>query len=199
MKRLSLTMEVVGPQTSSCSVEWFRGVPWLEIPCGMAGDLQPGAVRSRPRLIGGSSKLAKLAEERRKKAASSQTAPTVPDGALSSLDRLSKPKDIKENEPPQIKTQPKAYPIRKKKEPSPPPRDPTPPPVVDEAEQLPDLRASPTAFARTLSTSPSNAEKMNAIALKHTLGISKSQASFNEPSPDDTVLRAQQRSKSLNK
>ncbi|KAI7517524.1 hypothetical protein KC331_g21658, partial [Hortaea werneckii] len=76
--------------------------------------------------------------------------------ALSSLDRLSKPREAaKENENPEPRPEPKKYPIRKKREPTPPPKEPTPPPPEPE-EELPDLRASPTEFGMTLSTSPTN-------------------------------------------
>lgn len=176
---------------------WFRDVPWTNVPFDMAGDLALVEVVSRPELLGGSSKLAKLAEERRKKASAS-TAP-LPGAALSSLDRLSKPKEAKENESPAVKAEPKKYPVRKKKEPSPPPEEPTPAPVVDEVEQLPNLRASPTAFARTLSTSPQQGYRLQDVALKQALELSASSDPFKEPSPDDTALRAQQRSKGINK
>ncbi len=151
----------------------------------------------RPQLLGGSSKLAKLAEERRKKAATPSPSP-APDGALSSLDRLSKPRDPKENVKPQIKSEPKKYPIRKKSEPAPPPREPTPPPP-EPAEEVPDLRASPTSFGRALSTGPPQTTKSRNIAVRDLLGSSTTEDPFKEASPDDKVLRAQQGSKGLTK
>ncbi|KAK3115516.1 hypothetical protein LTR53_005052 [Teratosphaeriaceae sp. CCFEE 6253] len=104
-----------------------------------------------PRLLGGSSKLAKLAEERRKKAAATTQSATSASG-LSSLDRLTKPRDAKENDVALLMAEPRKYPIRKKREPTPPPREPTPPPPAEPVEEKPDLKASPTIFASTLSS-----------------------------------------------
>ncbi|KAK3686479.1 hypothetical protein LTR37_019764 [Vermiconidia calcicola] len=180
---------------------WFDGILWSTVPSEWEGYLIPvGPQIPRPKLLGGSSKLAKLAEERRKKAASSQTAPSVPDTGLSSLDRLSKPKDPKENVLPQhAKQEPKKYPIRKKRELTPPPKEPSPPPEVEPKEELPDLRASPTAFARTLSTGPSQAARTRSMALDELFSSSTNEENpFKGPSPDDTILRAQQHSKGLN-
>ena len=163
----------------------------------MQGDLIPvETLRPRPKLLGGSSKLAKLAEERRKKAAAAQTAPAAPNGAVNSLDRLSKPKDTKENIAPQRKLEPKKYPIRKKREPTPPPREPTPP--QEEPKELPDLRASPTDFARALSSGP-NVRVPSSMNLKDLMSSSTTEDPFKGLSPDDTVLRAQQHGKSLKK
>ena len=148
-------------------------------------------------MLGGSSKLAKLAEERRKKAATAQAPAPVPNGALSSLDKLSKTKDEKENESVQVKPQPKKYPIRKKKEVTPPPNEPEPP-IEEPREALPDLRASPTEFGRTLSIAPVFGGDKN-ITMEELYGSSTSGDAFKEPSPDDRVMKAQQHSKSLNK
>jgi len=175
--------------------DWFLDVPWTNVPAEMAGDLVAPA-RSMPKLLGGSSKLAKLAEERRKKAAAAAAPAT--NGALSSLDRLSKPKDAKENEAPLPKAEPKKYPIRKKREPTPPPKEPSPPPPEPE-EEKPDLRASPTEFGRTLSISPPYGHNTRNMTLKDMLGSEVAEDPFKGPSPDDTVLRAQQYSKGLAK
>jgi len=152
-----------------------------------------------PKLLGGSSKLAKLAEERRKKAAAAAEAPSTASGGLSSLDRLSKPKDIKENKTPSAKPEPKKYPIRKTREPTPPPREPTPPPAEEEADEQPDLRASPTSFGRTLSASRSHVTTLSLPTIKDMFGHASEEDPFKGPSPDDTILRAQQQSKSLGK
>lgn len=187
----------MSPPPSTC--DWFRGVPWSAVPPEMEGNLVPiEPSRARPKLLGGSSKLAKLAEERRKKAATAHNGPAVPDGALNSLDRLSKPKDVKENTPPQPKPELKKYPIRKKREPTPPPREPTPPPE-EPKEELPNLRASPTAFACTLSTKPADSIMPSGMTLQDLLSSSNGQDPFKGPSPDDTVLRAQQHSKNVKK
>ena len=162
---------------------------------GHIGPLSPEL--PRPRLLGGSSKLAKLAEERRKKAAAASSSP-APDGALSSLDRLSKPKDSKENMKPQTKPEPKKYPIRKKSEPAPPPKEPTPPPQEPE-EEVPDLRASPTAFGHALSTGRPGVAGSKDIAVRDLLGSSTIEDPFKEASPDDKVFRAQQGNKGLKK
>ncbi|KAI7537583.1 elongation factor EF-1 alpha subunit, partial [Hortaea werneckii] len=157
--------------------------------------------RPSPKLLGGSTKLAKLAEERRRKAASeTKEAPSpASTSALSSLDRLSKPREAsKENETPEPKPEPKKYPIRKKREPTPPPKEPTPPPPEPE-EELPDLRASPTEFGMTLSTSPTNGIHGPQMTLKDMLGDSKdAEDPFKGPSPDDVVFKAQGHSKGMN-
>ena len=175
---------------------WFDGVSWSAVPSGVSGDLTPvEAPKTWPRLLGGSSKLAKLAEERRRKAASSSTQ-AAPEGALNSLDRLSKPKDVKENQSPPIKLEPKKYPIRKKRELMPPPKEPSPPPE-EPKEELPDLRASPTSFGQALSSSLQQQIAPSAIGLKDVLGSPLPEDPFKKPSPDDVVMRAQGSSKGL--
>ena len=176
---------------------WFSGVSWSNVPPELEGNLRPAnASRPRPQLLGGSSKLAKLAEERRKKAAASASPAPAPNGTTSSLDRLSKPKDNKENVKSQPKSEPKKYPIRKKQEPEPPPREPTPP-SLEPVKEVPNLRASPTEFGRTLASSPSQNNETSDSAVHELLGSLTKQDAFNDPSPDDTVLRAQQNSKGL--
>ena len=183
------------------AMDWFRDVPWTHVPSCVVGHLIPSEpVRPRPKLLGGSSKLAKLAEERRKKAAAAANQPesSAPNGSLSALDRLSKSRDGKENDVPMPKIEPKKYPIRKKPEPTPPPKEPTPPPPEAE-EEKPDLRASPSAFGLTLSTNPPCGPNIATITLKDMLGSEAADDPFQGPSPDDTVLRAQQHSKGLAK
>jgi elongation factor 1 alpha-like protein len=150
------------------------------------------------KLLGGSSKLAKLAEERRKKAAAARGAQSAPADSLSSLTRLSISSDAKENEAPVPKAEPKKYPMRRKRSPTPPPREPTPPPQEPE-EQLPDLRSSPTAFAQTFSTGSANPNGTSKMGLQDLFGSSYSFKVFEGPSPDDTVIQRQQGSKGLNK
>jgi len=182
------------------AVDWFRDTPWSDIPSHLDGTLvRAEKERPRPRVLGGSSKLAKLAEERRKRAAAAAEAPvSTPNGTLSSLDRLSKPKATKENEAPLVQLEPKKYPIRKKREPTPPPREPTPPPMEPE-EEKPDLRAMPTDFGRTLSTTPSHHSAATTMTLKDMFGRIDEEEPFKGPSPDDTVRHAQQHSKGLGK
>ena len=166
----------------------------------MIGSLVPAEpFRQPPRLLGGSSKLAKLAEERRRKAAAGQSTEAKPDTTVSALDRLSKPKDPKENDRPAPVAEPRRYPVRKKRELTPPPAPPEPEPLPEEEKvQLPDLRASPSAFARTLSISPI-ASAMRPMTLQDLLGGLDVTKAFNEPSPDDKVMHAQQHSKGLNR
>ncbi|KAF7191396.1 Elongation factor 1-alpha, partial [Pseudocercospora fuligena] len=182
------------------AAEWFKGTPWTNVPEeDLASITATIPVRPAPHLLGGSSKLAKLAEERRRKAAATQQSPQpTSNDALSSLDRLSRASDAKENAVPVPKMEPKKYPIRRKKEPSPPPREPTPSPE-EPKEVLPDLRASPTAFGQTLSTSPASYSGAQAMTLQDLLGTSSATNPFEGPSPDDVVSRAQERSKGLNK
>ncbi|RMY44612.1 hypothetical protein D0865_10442 [Hortaea werneckii] len=174
------------------AAEWFRDIPWSDVPSEIQGYLEPSLpARPSPKLLGGSTKLAKLAEERRRKAASEtkETPSPASISALSSLDRLSKPREAaKENETPEPRPEPKKYPIRKKREPTPPPKEPTPPPPEPE-EELPDLRASPTQFGMTLSNSPTNGIHCPQMTLKDMLGDSKdAEDPFKGPSPDDVNL-----------
>jgi elongation factor 1 alpha-like protein len=179
------------------ATDWFGNTPW--VPRNELIPLVASSQAHRPRLLGGSSKLAKLAEERKKKAATA--AASVPgsstNGSLSSLDRLTKPKAGKENETPLTQSEPRKYPIRKRREPTPPPREPTPAPVEPE-EDVPDLRASPSTFGRTLSTSLPH-ENRPALSMRDMLGCEPSDDPFKGPSPDDAVQRAQQHSKGLAK
>ncbi|KAI7285752.1 elongation factor EF-1 alpha subunit [Hortaea werneckii] len=182
--------------------DWFRDVPWSNVPSEVQGHLEPSVpARPSPKLLGGSTKLAKLAEERRRKAANeTKEAPSpASTSALSSLDRLSKPREVtKENTIPEPRPEPKKYPIRKKREPTPPPKEPTPPPPEPE-EDLPDLRASPTKFGMTLSTSLTNGIHAPRMTLSDMLGDSKdTEDPFKGLSPDDVVFKAQGHSKGMN-
>jgi elongation factor 1 alpha-like protein len=187
------------PMPPTSASDWFKDTPWTGLPSSTVAEMVPiGAQRPSPKLLGGSSKLAKLAEERRKKAAAAQSAGSTPAESGSSLDRLSKPKEAKENVVPVSIPEPKKYPIRRKKSPTPPPREPTPPPE-EPKEQLPDLRSGPTAFGQTLSTSLPHSHNVARMALQDLLGSSPESNPFDGPSPDDTVLKAQDKSKGLNK
>ncbi|KAK4637469.1 HBS1-like protein [Fulvia fulva] len=138
---------------STSAADWFRGTPWTGVPASMLSTFTPVQRLPQVKLLGGSSKLAKLAAERRKKAAAARNAqaPSAPADSLSSLERLSVSRDAKENESPAQPPEPKKYPMRRKRSPTPPPRDPAPPPLEPE-EDVPNLRSSPTAFAQALST-----------------------------------------------
>lgn len=178
--------------------DWFEGVPWRQPP-DTAACLAPAFNLPRPKLLGGSSKLAKLAEERRKKAAAASNTSNAPgvNGTLSALDRLTISQDAKENVSPSATSAPRKYPVRKQREPTPPPREPTPPPAEPE-EPKPDLRAEPTAFGRTLSSSSASAHATALMPLGDILGSARLEEDpFKGPSPDDTVFKAQQHSKGL--
>jgi len=164
----------------------------------MQGHLVPLHKLPRPQLLGGSSKLAKLAEERRKKAAASPSTPISSSTGLSALDRLSKPVSNDENTAHQTKIEARKYPIRKKKEPTPPPPEPEPE-VEEPVEEAPDLRASPTQFGETLATIPRQTSGSDVVPFKDLPDSRTDHDPFQEPSPDDTILRAQQRSKALTK
>lgn len=181
---------------------WFSGTPWTNVSPHIVGHIVSiEAPIPRLRLLGGSSKLAKLAEERRRKAAegTTQTPQDKPQEASSSLDRLSKPKETKENHPPGMKAEQKKYPIRRKKSPTPPPPSSPSPPPEEPQEDLPDLRISPTAFGRTLSRGSDRSRGQRRMSMQAVFGPSYTPGSFDGPSPDDTVLKAQERSKGLNK
>ena len=154
----------------------------------------PRCSTPRPRLLGGSSKLAKLAEERRKKAAAAASPSETSTTTMNSLDRLGKPRDSKENATPQPQVEAKKYPIRRKRELTPPPREPTPEPE-EVKEELPSLKASPTSFGKALSVGQNHSNQSRGIGLPDMLGANVDVDPFKEPSPDDVILRAQKQSK----
>lgn len=189
------------------AADWFRDVPWSNVPEHMRGTLTSApTTRQTPQLLGGSSKLAKLAEERRRKAAadaaatsvdSLQKGPTVVDSTLNSLDRLSLNRTSKDTSIKSTKVEAKRYPVRKKKEDSPPPREPSPP-LPEPQEIMPDMKADPSEFAMALSSSVPDST-CSSTALRDALWPTPQNNPFAGPSPDDTVRRAQQGSKGLNK
>ncbi|KAK0345225.1 hypothetical protein LTR91_000909 [Friedmanniomyces endolithicus] len=171
--------------------DWFQDVPWT-LPLESQGNLVPAALVYRPRLLGGSSKLVKPVEERGNQAAIASAEGATANGVLSSLDRPDKPKEPKENKTPSTVAEPKKSPIREK-------REPTPPPASGLEEEQPDLRAQPTAFARTLSARPTPDTLPAAMSLLNLLGVERSEDPFKGPSPDGTVTKAQNRSKGMTK
>lgn len=198
MRDYLLTLLTVhGLSLRMSAADWFKDVPWTHVDPTMTGILVPAWPHlQRPKVLGGSSKLAKLAEERRKKAALQSNAGNA-NNTLSSLDRLSKPQDSNENDAPVPKVEMKRYPVRRK-EASPPPKPPTPPPVAPK-EILPDLRTGPTEFGLTLSYGSASPLALREMDLRELLGSGSRLELFNEPSPDDTVFRAQEKSKGMNK
>lgn len=149
--------------------------------------------------------MAKLAEERRKKAEairqgsapSSTTDETKK--AASALDRLTlgKSADQEENSAP-TPPEPRKYPTRKRRESTPPPPEPEPEPE-EEQEQLPDIKAPPTAFGRAISTCAITGRADRPMSLQDMLGSAARTDAFQNPSPDDVVSRAQGGSKGLSK
>jgi len=184
--------------------DWFADVPWTGIPQKLEGELVLAIPpRPMPRLLGGSSKLAKLAEERRRKAEAAKQGPveTETRKATSALDRLALGNSAgqKENAQPIPHVEPRKYPMRKKREPTPPPKEPEPELEVEEQEELPDLKASPTAFGKTLAKGAGHGSLGMQINLQDLLGSRANSNAFNDPSPDDRVSHAQSGSKGLNK
>ncbi|KAK0326628.1 hypothetical protein LTR82_002470 [Friedmanniomyces endolithicus] len=171
--------------------DWFRDVPWT-LPPETQGHLVPAAPVYRPRLLGGSSKLAKPTEERGKKLATAGVEESSADGASSSLDHPTKPKEPKENEAPLTVGEPRNSQRSEK-------REPKPPPSSGLEEEKPDLRAQPTAFARTLSARPTPDTLPAAMSFLNLLASERSEDPFKGPSPDGTVTKAQNRSKGMTK
>lgn len=199
--RLELMKVTAERKPSTSAADWFRGTPWTGVPASMLSTFTPVQRLPQVKLLGGSSKLAKLAAERRKKAAAARNAqaPSAPADSLSSLERLSVSRDAKENESPAQPPEPKKYPMRRKRSPTPPPRDPAPPPLEPE-EDVPNLRSSPTAFAQALSTGTGSVNGRSKMDLRDLFGPNTSNFKvFDGPSPDDTVIQRQQGSKGLNK
>ena len=184
--------------------DFFAGVPWTGVSQEMEGELVPAMpLRPMPKLLGGSSKLAKLAEERRRKAEAAKQEPVETEAkkAASALDRLTLGNKAvqKENNHPAEPAEPRKYPNRKKREPTPPPHEPEPEPEVEEQEELPNLKASPTDFGKTLSRSPFHGSLSSQMNLQDLLGSPADMDAFNDPSPDDRVSHAQSGSRGLSK
>ncbi|KAF2211491.1 hypothetical protein CERZMDRAFT_112581 [Cercospora zeae-maydis SCOH1-5] len=181
------------PPPPISAAAWFIGIPWTNVPAENIGLLVSAhPPRPEPRLLGGSSKLAKLAEERRRKAAAAaaqQPVCTTVAGPISALDRLSRPKEAKENDRPVAKEEAKKYPVRRKRSPTPPPRQPSPPPQQPK-EEVPDLRSSPTAFGHTLAKSNGETQTSKPLTLRDLFGSGYSLDPFAAPSPDDTRTEA---------
>lgn len=187
---------------------WFANVSWNSVPAELAGKLVPSQPnRPTPKLLGGSSKLAKLAEERRKKAeairqgSAKSSTESEPNKTASALDRLTlgKSTEQKENTTPAPPPEPRKYPTRKRRESTPPSPEPEPEPHEEENEQLPDIKAPPTAFGRAISTCPSGGRTNPSMSLQDMLGSSGKREAFQNPSPDDVVSRAQGGSKGMSK
>lgn len=192
---------------SSPAGGWFANISWSSVPSNVVGNLVPSQpARPTPKLLGGSSKLAKLAEERRKKAeairqGSAQTSTEAETKkTTSALDRLTlgRSSDQKENAASTPPPEPRKYPGRKRRESTPPPPEPEPEPE-EEQEPLPDLRAPPTAFGRTMTSCHAAGNTRAPMSIQDMLGSAGRMEAFQNPSPDDVVSRAQSGSKGLSK
>lgn len=191
--------------------DWFKDVPWFQLPAGMETEFLPQQVRPRLKLLGGSappgpkpSKLAALAAARKKKENDDPASKRV--GAVSLLDRLgSKPNtkptnptapDNTASRPPESQ---RSYPLRRRISPVlpsiTPPADTTPtdqPPI----KVQPQVSSGPSIFAETLcghsDTASSTYSAHDALAtLYGEHGDLNGTNPFSGPSPDDVVMQAQ--------
>ncbi|KAF2858686.1 hypothetical protein K470DRAFT_283131 [Piedraia hortae CBS 480.64] len=148
-------------------------------------------------MLGGSSKLSKLAEERRKKAESAQSAQAP---GLNSLDRLIKAQggDEAKQQPSSIRL--RKIPLRPKHRTAAPE---TLPYDSEKPEEKPQdtsmLRASPTAFGRFISLPVKEHKALPQITLKDVTGCEVDIKPFLDPSPDTIVLQAQKKRKGITK
>lgn len=134
------------------AADWFKDVPWFNLPPTMSGQLIMEPMRPALRLLGGSSssgkpsKLAALAAARKKKEAEQNLGQTsaapkenvLPSSAVSLLDLLGSRNDVggqgsripvsAVHSSAGSQQAPRAYPVRRKKSPSPPPAKPKHPP-----------------------------------------------------------------------
>lgn len=187
--------------------QWFDNVSWSRVAPDMSATLVPAYPRPVEKLLGGSSKLARLAEERRKKAEAvkaelkDKTNEADVNTALSSLDRLalSKRKELHGATSETATPPPRKQYVKKKREQSPPPPAPEPEPEAPTEEEVVSLRAKPSSFARTLATGTSSNTKGQNMSLQDLLGAPVSSDVFSKPSPDDLARQAQSQSKGLNR
>lgn len=215
---------------SFSAADFFRDTPWLNVPEHRRGNITIEPRFPQIGLLGGSSKPSKLAalaaarkkkqEEERAKAAAPADAPSGslgeqgrPDRGLSLLDRLGgKDKErpeSKENVPmiestdkSATSTEPKSYPIRRKKSPTPEPEPLLPQPHEEATvpkHVAPDLRGTPSSFAQTVVGHTNQRRSSNAqpredssVIIPYIQGLQDAKHDpFTGPSPDDVVLNAQ--------
>lgn len=198
------------------AADYFRDVPWFNLPPEKSGIILAEPLYPPLRLLGGSgkpSKLAALAAARKKKEADQKASLDQAPGTVSLLDRLS----TKSNQSQQSKQQEhapeleqsaqRAYPFRKRKSSS-------PPPIQESASQAQvveapksysapaqDLRALPSIFASTMCGQSSPRQSTGEDAPRSTeelvptlFGGDANLADTNPfagPSPDDVVIQAQ--------
>ncbi|TLD32256.1 elongation factor tu gtp binding domain-containing protein [Venturia nashicola] len=202
----------------SSAAEFFQDVPWGQVPISRLATLSHRPMYPGGGLLGGSSKLAKLAALRKQKEQKNQAASLDTDAgrSIAILDRLS----VKKENDKDISTalhntsldKPKpTFPIRQKRaaspirEPEPKQEETPPPPSVPKSELL----ALPSVFAQTifgqetpcaggasLDTSHPSQRGERRTSDAFTLPFMNNpefmkHSPFSGPSPDDIVLRAQ--------
>jgi len=192
--------------------EWFRDVPWFNLPPNLSSRIVEPA-RPSLRMLGGSaptgkpSKLAALAAARKKKEAEA-TENQKPTGTASLLERLGPKPATSKIETPSLeglKISEKTYPVRKRKSPSPPPpveeRRPSAPEKQDPVEEpkpTQNLRTNPSIFAKTMIGARQGSKGLSSD-FSHNLQSALYGSSydhtetnpFSGPSPDDVVTQAQ--------
>lgn len=221
-----LPMFLPSLRTGRAAANFFDDTPWLNVPAHRLGQISELHIAPRGYLLGGSSKpskLAALAAARKKKQeeakagtpASSGDAEQTPDKAVALLDRLKEnpaalPKEAspgpsvlrdKTNVEEETKkqNQPRSYPIRRKKSPSPVREEPVieepqPEPKEEPTVKLVDLLGTPSTFARTVIGSAPGGQLRNGglFSLPYTSDPEYAKVNpFAGPSPDDVVLNAQ--------
>lgn len=208
----------------------FRNIPWTDVPQHMKGNIIVEYSLPPLRLLGGApSKLAALAAARKKKEAEQKAGNATdnqetPQMSISLLDRLgtkpSKPEEATSEEAPLPQSLPsqiqRAYPIRKRKSPSPPPpvadRRPTPAESTIELPtlplpQAPSIRADPSIFAQAMcgGSAPSLSTQTEPLHFKENMlptlygraSVFADSNPFAGPSPDDIVTQAQAKGSAL--
>lgn len=202
----------------SSAAEFFQDAPWGNVPISRLANLSHRPIYPRGGLLGGSSKLAKLAALRKQKEQDKQATSLDTDAgrSIAILDRLSvkkeNDKDITTSLSNIALDKPKpTFPIRQKRAASPirepePKREGTlPPPPAPKSE----LVARPSQFAQTIFGQEAASAGGASLDTSQPLQAAERRDSdtfalpfmsnpefikrnpFSGPSPDDIVLRAQ--------
>ncbi|QDS72346.1 hypothetical protein FKW77_007992 [Venturia effusa] len=202
---------------SSSATDFFKDIPWGHVPVSRLASLSHRPMYPRGGLLGGSSKLAKLAAMRKQKEQDKQSASPDTDAgrSIAILDRLSTKKENDKDISSLSNVAPdrpkRAFPTRQKRAPSPirdpepKPEDKLPPAPVNKSELL----AQPSVFAQTIfgqeassaGGAPLDASQPSPVIDRgdsnmFTLPFMSNpeflkRNPFSGPSPDDVVLRAQ--------
>ncbi|KAK7517896.1 uncharacterized protein IWZ02DRAFT_489218 [Phyllosticta citriasiana] len=208
-------------RSDSSPANFFDDTPWLNVPINRRGTLTPARTLPRMGLLGGSSKIAALAAARRKKqeeARSNSAASPAEDArqqtgrAVALLDSLSNKASSgsqknqgqastgtsQESAAPKPNAQARLYPRRKR---SPSPVKPEPVPEAPKVEtkkrkaSLPDIRAGPSVFAKTMFGSTPRGQLRGgetfSLPFKRIMPQDAQTDPFAGPSPDDEVLNKQ--------